>query len=143
MKYLYKKDLIDNMTGELIESTTASIVKKGLNKKTFVKAFVDDISLLCKCSKAESAVIWCCLQYIDYRSNEIILNTSRRKQIAEKSNLTMSTVNQSICKLKKKNIFITEKDRLFFHPDLFMSCNEETASKIYELTLRYEIDKND
>lgn len=140
MQIEYQKNVIDNLTGELLESTSAVITKKKLSKKAFIKTFAEDIGLLCKCSKAESSVIWCCLQFIDYRSNEILLTSTRRKEIADKSEITINTVNQSISKLKKKNIIISESGKLFFHPNLFISCSEETASKIYELTVRYELD---
>jgi hypothetical protein len=139
MQYQYRKDLVDNLTGELLESTSAVITKSKLNKKSFVKTFVDDLSLLCKCTRAESSVIWSCLQFIDYRSNEILLTSNRRKEISENSDLSINTVNQSVCKLKKKNILVSDNGKLFFHPNLFISCNEETASKVYELTLRYEL----
>ena len=143
MEYQYKKDTVNLLTGELIESTVAVITKKKLSKKSFIKTFSEDISLLCKCSKAESSVIWCCLQFIDYRTNEILLTSNRRKEIAIKSDITINTVNQSISKLKKKNILIFDNGKLFFHPDLFISCNEETAAKVYELTIRYELNTED
>ena len=112
-----------------------------LNEKPFVRTYVEDISILTRCSKAESSVIWCCLQYIDYKSNEILLTATRRKDMIEMTGLKMSTINQSISKLKKKHIFIQNEGKLYFHPNLFLSCSEETAAKVYELTIRYELNE--
>ena len=45
MQIEYQKNVIDNLTGELLESTSAVITKKRLSKKAFIKTFAEDIAM--------------------------------------------------------------------------------------------------
>ena len=64
MSIVYTKEIQDLTTGEVV---TKELFKKHVeNAEQFVRAFIEDVGALAKCSGAEQSVILCCLKYLDY-----------------------------------------------------------------------------
>lgn len=136
-KTLYTKQNVDYETGEL--KSTEWLRTKKVNTEQFIRAYIQDIGLLAKCSKAEMTTVLCCFKYIDWNTNEIVLNNQRRKDICECGDISFNTVNCAISRLQKKNIFVKDKGRLFLNPTLFFFGDDLSRLKMFSLTLKYEI----
>jgi hypothetical protein len=137
-KTVYSHHELDYETGELKTSTW--VRSKKLNTDNFVKTYLQDIGALAKCSKAEMSIVLCCLQYVDWDTNEILLTSQRRKDLCDCGGLTFNTINVSIPRLIKKNIFIKHEGKLMLNPNLFFFGTDLGRTKVYELKLRYELE---
>lgn len=104
-----------------------------------MRTYIQDIGLLAKCSGAEISTVLCCLKYIDWNTNEILLTSIRRKEVATCGELSMNTVNTAVSRLIKKNIFVKTKGKLLLNPTLFFFGDEPSRMKMFELKLQYHI----
>lgn len=139
-KNLYTRHTEDYETGEL--KTVEWIRRKKLTQDQFIVAYIEDIGALAKCSGSEQSTVLCCLKYVVWETNEIVLNGQRRKEICECGNLKLNTVNCAISRLQAKNIFIKNEGRLYLNPKLFFFGPELSRVKMFELKIQYEICKN-
>lgn len=127
----------DYETGEVVSRTF--LKKECKNTEAFARAYIEDIGLLARCSGAEQSVVLCCLKYLDYNTNELILNNQRRKEVCTCGGLKLSTVNTSISRLYKKNILIKHEDKTFLNPSLFFFGSDIARNKLFELKIQYRI----
>lgn len=127
----------DFQTGETISRTF--LKKECKNTEAFIRAYIEDIGLLARCSGAEQSVVLCSLKYVDYNTNELIINNQRRKEICACGVLKLNTVNTSISRLYKKNIFIKHEDKTYLNPCLFFFGSDIARSKLFELKIQYQI----
>lgn len=134
---IYTKTQVDHSTGEVKESTF--LTKKMVNTEQFIRTYVEDIGMLAKCSGAETSVVLCALKYLDYNTNEIVLNSDRRASIAECGNLKLNTVNTAISRLYKKNIFVKENKKTILNPKLFFYGTDLERYSKFKLSINYEI----
>lgn len=138
-KTIYTENTLDLSTGEIIPKRW--ITKKVANEEQFARAYIKDIGALAKCSGAEQSVVLCSLQYLDYNTNELALNTGRRQDIATCGGLKISTVDMAISKLYKKNIFIRKDKKIYLNPELFFYGTDLARNTVRELVIRYELEK--
>ena len=124
-------------TGEISESQR--VIRKVINKDKFVRTYIEDICKLAKCTGAEQSIILASLQFVDYESNELIINSGRRKEIAENAGIKDSTFNVNLGRLISKNIIVKIKGRLFLNPRLFFFGSDIDREKVLKLTLNYEL----
>lgn len=137
-KSIYTENLADLETGEVISKRW--ITKEYKNTEPFVRAYIEDIGLLAKCSGAEQSVILCSLKFLDYKTNKLFIDSTRRIEIAECGNLKLNTVNSAIQRLVKKNILIKEGSATYLlNPALFFFGSDLDRSKVFELTIQYKI----
>src|SRR5271155_292797 len=108
---------VDYQTGAVAKYK--SIKKVTRTTQEFLLAYVEAISKLAGCSGSQLKVVLACLRYVDYNTNELLLNPNRRNQICELTGLKRDTVNTVISKLYKKNIFIRENKTSYLNPHLF------------------------
>ena len=137
MKQLYSKDVVDSDTGEVKQSTW--IRTKRMPVESFLRAYVQDIGVLAKCSKAEISTVLCCLKYVEWNSNELFLNKKRREEVAECGGLTFNTVNCSISRLVKKRILLKVDGRLLLNPIYFFFGSDLGKLNTVNLILQYHI----
>ena len=137
-KTLYETKTLDYETGEIKSSTW--VRGKKLSQESFVRTYIGDIGILAKCSGSEVSIVLCSLQYVDWETNEIVLTSQRRKEVADCGNLTMNTVNNGISRLVKKNIFIRHEGKLILNPKLFFFGSDLGRTKLFELKLQYELE---
>jgi hypothetical protein len=140
MSTVFKRVEVDSSTGEV--TTTMSIQKKVLNKETFIQTYFKDLGVLLKCTKGQIDFLISCitLGYIEFDTNEIVLNSSRRDQLASKADLNINSIYVFINGLKKKNILVVdEQKRMFLNPKLFFYGSELERQKMFTLSINYEI----
>ena len=101
---IYTKETQNFESGEIQEREVFR--RHVANQEQFVRAYINDIGALAKCSGAEQSVILCCLKFLDYATNEFILTTQRRLDICECGNIKPNTFNAALVRLIKKNILI-------------------------------------
>lgn len=138
---VYSHTCEDFTTGEIKERTF--IKKEVKNQEMFVRTYIEDIGALAKCSGAEQSVILCCLKYLDYNTNELILNKQRRNEICECGGLKLNTVNTAISRLYKKSIFVKHEDRVYLNPKLFFYGSDIARNQLFELKIQYQIKDSD
>ena len=127
----------DYITGEVTKHK--SIKKVTRTTQEFLLAYVEAIGKLAGCSGSQLKVVLACLRYVDYNTNELLLNPNRRDQIRELTGLKKDTVNTAISKLYKKNIFIREKKTSYLNPNLFYKGRDLERDTWFRLHLDYKI----
>ena len=135
---IYTKETQDMQTGEVVKREIFR--KQVANTEQFVRAFIEDMGLLAKCSGAEKGVVLCSLKYLDYNTNEFILTPDRRAEICECGQIRPDTVSSSISRLLKKNIIIKKSGSTYIlNPKIFFYGKELERAKVVEATIVYEI----
>ena len=129
---VFERTEYDTNTGEIVKAI--SIVKKVTNVEHFVQTYCDDLGTLLKCTKGQIDLL---VAIID--SNEVILNSNRRNVIAEKTGLSLSSIYNLTNGLKKKNILVEDKGRLYLNPKLFFYGSELARQKMFSLSIDYNI----
>jgi len=135
---IYTKDTVDMQTGEV---ATREIYRKQVaNQEQFVRAYIQDIGALAKCSGAEQSVILCILKYLDYNTNEFILNTERRAAICDCGEMKLNTVHSAIMRLAKKNLIIRKAENTYvLNPKIFFYGKDLDRATVVQATITYII----
>lgn len=137
-KVVFQRDTIDAETGELVNSVR--VIKRSVTQESFIRAYVEDICKIVKCTGAEMAIILCSLKYINYNTNEFNVNKNRRNEISEMAGISKNTFNCSMHKLYRKNIFIKhDNGNIYLNPRLFFFGSDVKRSEILKLTISYDI----
>lgn len=114
------------------------ITKEVNSIEHFVKLYLDDLRLLSKLTASQHRVLQSLVMFLEYNTNEFFLNPTRRKQIADQSDITINTFNQALSRLVKKNFILkTSANTYQMNPKIFFSGDELSRSKILELSVRY------
>lgn len=135
-KTVYERNNVDE-NGELTSKTWLTSTK--VTTEAFIKVYLKDIAVLCRCSGAEISTALACCDYVTLDTNELVLNAQRRKEIVEITELRPSTVNIAISKLYKKDIFIRKDNKTYLNPLLFFKGDEIKKGSILALIKKYEI----
>lgn len=138
-KTLYVERTVDNESGEVLKTKT--ITRKTDKVEHFVKAYIEDLGSIIGCSNSEKNLILCLLQlgYVEYESNEIVLNLSRKENLSCCAKINSRSMHNTLYRLIKKNIIIRSGKQLMLNPKLFFSGTEIQRDKLFELKIRYEI----
>lgn len=135
---IYTKDIVDMETGEV---ATREIYRKQVaNQEQFVRAYIEDIGALARCSSADKSVVLCSLKYLDYATNEFILTPQRRVELADCGGLSPNTINSSVCRLVKRNIFIKKSGSTYIlNPKIFFYGKDLDRATVIKATITYII----
>ena len=137
IKTVYKHEVIDS-EGTVLQSK--SITKQVKSVEHFVRVYLEDIGALTKCSKSEQSVVLASFKYIDFGTNEILINRLRRLEICAEAGLKIDSINSAICRLVQKNIFIKQGSSSYLlNPKLFFYGTDLERDKMFSLTINYEI----
>lgn len=135
---VYTKDTHDFTTGEII--TRELFRKQVANADQFIRTYIEDIGALAKCSGAEHSFVLCCMKYLDYSTNELILTLERRHAICECGNIKMNTLNSALSRLVKKNILIRKSGNTYLlNPKLFFYGKDIDRNTVLQATITYVI----
>ena len=136
---VFERTEYDTNTGEIVKAI--SIVKKVTNVEHFVQTCCDDLGTLLKCTKGQIDLLVAIInsKFMEFDSNEVILNSNRRNVIAEKTGLSLSSIYNLTNGLKKKNILVEDNGRLFLNPKLFFYGSELARQKMFSLSIDYNI----
>ena len=106
----------------------------------FVKMYLEEITLLHKLPTNCSAIMYEMLKYMDF-SGEVIITAKRRKDIAEKLDISEKTIRNQTTSLVKKGILTNPSTSTYvFNPNLFAKGAWNDVSKLresFELTIKY------
>jgi len=131
---------VTNMdTGQVVihEEVFVTRVK---DKEQFIRAYIQDIGALAKCSGAEQGFMLCCLKYLEFNTNSFMLNKERRAEICECSGTKLNTANAALTRLVKKNILIRKCENTYLmNPKIFFFGNDLDRNTIIKATLTYII----
>ena len=75
-----EKTNYDRETGEVTHSEAVKVLSVP-NEPAFIKLYLDDIVKLHDMQKAHSTVMFKLLELLEYSTNEIVINMSRKRQI--------------------------------------------------------------
>ena len=95
---------IHNETGKIIETSTSKTYKIEA-EPNYIKLYLADISYLNNLPKGTDIIIYELLKYINYE-HQIVVNKHIKEQIAQKLNLGVGHISNSIVKLTKNEILI-------------------------------------
>lgn len=140
-KTVYKRDEFNYETGEHKKSTVIRATK--VTTEAFIRLYTKDISVLYGCSNAEKNILialWD-LKFVIWDSNEVVLNSQRRKEIVTLLSISPNTLNCSISRLVKKNVFIRVDNKIYLNPKLFFFGTDLGRMTTAELTLQYFIEQ--
>jgi hypothetical protein len=135
---IYTKETQDFQTGEL---ATKEIYRRQVaNQDQFIRAYIEDIGVLARCSGAEQSFILCCLQYVDYSTNEVILTSERKLNICECGGMKLSTANCALTRLVKKSLLIRKSQNTYLlNPKIFFYGKDIDRAKVIQATITYVI----
>lgn len=136
---VFEKQEIDTSTGEIIRATIVN--RKTKSREHFVITYCQDLGALLKCTKGQVDLLIGIinLKFIEFETNELILNSSRRTELSEKTGLTLSTIYNLTIALKKKNILVENNGKLYLNPKLFFYGSELERMKMFSLSIDYTI----
>lgn len=138
-KTIFEKFEYDSRTAEVTKSIT--IKKKVKNTEAFIQAYVNDIGVLLKCTKGQIDFIICCikLNYIEFDTNELVITSIRRKEIAKEADIKVSSTYNFMNTLEKKRILIVKEGKTYLNPKLFFYGSEIERERMLTLSINYEI----
>lgn len=94
---------VDVKTGEILNATLKQYSTNV--EPPFLKLYLHDICLLQQMPKGSNTILLEILKYCDF-TNEIILNHKRRKDIAEKLNTSINTIEKALTAFVQKLILV-------------------------------------
>ena len=138
-KTVYSRVEYDGETGEVTKQI--SIKKKVADKEAFFQTYVNDLGALLSLTKGQMDFLVCCmtLKFVQFDTNELVINSGRRNEIAEKAGIKTASIYSYMNQLKKKNILVTQGKKLFLNPKLFFYGSEIERQKMLQLSINYEI----
>ena len=106
-----------------------------------MQIYPESLGSLLKCTKGQIDLLVAIInsKFMEFDSNEVILNSNRRNVIAEKTGLSLSSIYNLTNGLKKKNILVEDKGRLYLNPKLFFYGSELARQKMFSLSIDYNI----
>ena len=102
--YVEETRKVDHITGEIKEEQTSRTIKLP-KEEDYVKLYIKHINYLNQIPEGLDTIIYALLKRINY-SNQIVINSAIKRQIAQEVGKSFNTVNQYITKLVKHDILI-------------------------------------
>ena len=79
------------------------------------------------------------LKYVEYETNEIVLNKGRKENIAKDIKIDYRSLQNCLYRLINKNIIVKHESKLILNPILFFNGSEQDRAKLFELRIQYTI----
>lgn len=134
--YQDTRTTIDEVSGEIVETTSDKVVKIP-QTPDFVMAFTKDIGYLSALSGGAAKLLFGLMGVVD-RNNEITLNASRKKLLAEQTGLKLGSIDSTLHQLKKKGIILTIDKGIFaLNPHLFGKGKWKNIQKM-RMSIEYD-----
>lgn len=99
-RILYQKDTVDFQTGELAQTEREIRIPK---EPDFIKLYLDDLVMLKDIPQWVSGILYGLLKRMNYQ-NEIVLNATIKKRIADDLGIVARTIDNALVTFVKKNI---------------------------------------
>lgn len=137
----YTERVVDNTTGE--ELITKTQTREFKSPEHFTRLFLEDMKSLKQLSHAEYRMLINMSPYLEYNTNKFFLNKERRIELAELSQLKVSTVNQCLARLINKDLLIKVGSGQYqMNPNIFFTGDDIARTAIMKHTIEYIRDKN-
>jgi len=105
----------------------------------FVKMYLADILYLKDMPRGLNPILHILLKNIQWGSNQLILNASLKKRMAQEINLKVATIEKAITQFIKANILVREDKGIYtFNPFLFACGHWNDIQKI-RTTITYDL----
>ena len=143
MRTIYKSTTINHETGEVKESTTVRAVKG--EEPSYIKLYLQDISYLYGLPATAGDLMHELLQYVTYGTQEIMLNSTAKKRIAEVTGMSPRTLDNRLQELAKSGIIHRVATGTYLlNPYLFGKGDWKTISSLRNKNIHLQIiyDKN-
>jgi hypothetical protein len=140
---VYTETKIDYQSGEI--KSERIIKKKVSTVEQFHQTYTQDIGVLLKCTKGQIDLIVCLMKlgFIEFNTNEIILTSSRRKELSICSSIKINSTYVLMNGLQNKNIIVKDENgKLFLNPKLFFFGYEAEREKMLSLSIHYVLNSN-
>lgn len=116
--YLHTTETKNEITGEVTSRKEEKKVKQP-QEEDYVKIYIKHINYLNELPQGLEGVIYSILKRVGW-DNEIIINSSVKRQIAQESGKSFNTINQYITKLCNYNILIRQDVGMYYlNPELY------------------------
>jgi hypothetical protein len=133
---IVEEHMIDFSTGETVSKRTAT--KRYINKEPdFVKLYLDDVMKLNDIPAKKTDVLYLLLKKMNY-DNEITVVASHKREIADKLNCAIISIDKTLKVLVDKGILIRKDRGVFFaNPNIFGKGNWKDIEQL-RLLLTYD-----
>lgn len=124
----YVKEVVDSITGEVTRTEKQFWIKgKG---KPFIKLFLQDVHFIVGLPSGYYHITFELLSKMNY-DNEVVLNSTIKREIAINCGFSFSYVHQAITNLVEKQILIRkDKGVYWFNPLIFARKNDGGVKEI-------------
>lgn len=139
-KVIFRSQTIDS-DGVIINENRV-FKKEVKSKEQFVQTYIRDVGVLLQCTKGQIDLLICIMknQFIEFDTNEVILNSVRRKLLSECSGIKVSSIYSLFVGLKSKKVIVTDdKGKDYLNPNLFFFGSELARDRMFSLKINYTI----
>jgi len=137
--YLETEEIIDNETGEIKESKKFSKVSIP-KEENYIKIYIKHINYLNDLPNGLDPLIYGLIKRVGY-NNQIVINSSIKREISKEIDKSFNTVNQYITKLVKSKIILRKDVGIYVLNPIFYGKGNWTdiidLRKQLELTITY------
>lgn len=124
--------------GTIKSVTERNFTKKVLRDDDFIKVYLKDISGIIKLNNSvDFRVLLALWEISEYNTNEVILIKSKKAEIAKKLNVKLQTINDSLSRLKKKEIIISKERSVYILNPLYFFKGDEMQRDVIQLNINY------
>ena len=137
-KAIEKTTKINHETGEVTESTVVKRFKG--DEPNYIKLYLSDISYMHGLPTTTSDVLQELLKYVTYGTQEIMLNATSKKRIAETTGMNIRTVDNRLQDLVKAGILDRVALGTFvLNPYLFGKGDWKTINELRNRNIHLEV----
>ena len=129
----YEREVLMTDTGEIQVTHRDSILPK---EPDYVKLYLSDIQMLNNLPKWTDRILHELLRMMNYR-NQIVLNSSIKKEIAAEFKIHIKTIDNALVMLVKQNILIRKDKGLYLGNPLLFGKGEWKDIRELRLTIHY------
>jgi hypothetical protein len=129
----YEREMLHPETGELQVTHRDSVLPK---EPDYVKLYLSDIELLNNLPKWTDRILHELLRMMNYK-NQIVLNSSIKKEIAAEFKIHIKTIDNALVMLVKQGVLIRKDKGLYLGNPLLFGKGEWKDIRELRLTIHY------
>lgn len=99
-------EFTDHQTGEILASENSKEIKFREKEPGYIKLYLEGIGKLTGLAENNSTILYALLKRLEFGTNMIMLNAYLKSQIALECGVAVGSVNNTLSKLVKKNLFL-------------------------------------
>lgn len=129
----YERELLNPETGELQVTHRDSVLPK---EPDYVKLYLADIQMLSCLPKWTDRILNELLRLMNYK-NQIVLNSSLKREIAEEFKIHLKTIDNALVMLVKQGVLIRKDKGLYLGNPVLFGKGEWKDIRELRLTIHY------